>query len=110
VFRVTTSGQEKVLHRFSGSRDGNALGAGALVNLGGILYGTTVAGGTGCSGFGCGIVYAVTTRGKETALYMFAGIPDGTYPSDLIKLNGTLYGTTGYGGAYSDGTIFSLKP
>lgn len=110
VFSITTSGQEKVLHSFDLGSGGWAPGQGALLKLRGMLYGTTLLGGTGCSGLGCGIVYALTTGGNETVLYRFAGKPDGSYPGGLINVKGTLYGTTGYGGTYGDGTIFSLKP
>lgn len=45
------------------------------------------------------------------SLYSFAGTPDGATPfqSDLLNVNGTLYGTTGGGGAFGDGTIFTFS-
>jgi uncharacterized repeat protein (TIGR03803 family) len=44
-------------------------------------------------------------------LYAFTGTPDGARPaqSNLVLLNGTLYGTTSLGGAYGYGTIFKLS-
>ena len=49
---------------------------------------------------GCGTVFAITTSGKETVLHSFkGGSADGAYPSaGLINVNGTLYGTTQFGG------------
>jgi uncharacterized repeat protein (TIGR03803 family) len=43
VFAITTSGKETVLHRFTGSGDGEYPNAG-LIDVGGTLYGTTPAG------------------------------------------------------------------
>jgi uncharacterized repeat protein (TIGR03803 family) len=56
-----------------------------------------------------------SAKGYEL-LYSFAGVPDGEYPvAGLLNVNGTLYGTTLYGGAYTNysyysgfGTVFSL--
>jgi uncharacterized repeat protein (TIGR03803 family) len=43
-------------------------------------------------------------------LYSFAGEPNGQYPvASLIDVNGTLYGTTSYGGMHDDGTVFSIS-
>ena len=43
-------------------------------------------------------------------LHSFMGGQDGEDPqSDLIYVNGTLYGTTFLGGAYNYGTVFSIK-
>ena len=44
-------------------------------------------------------------------LYSFTGTPDGANPfqSDLLNVNGTLYGTTGAGGAFGAGTIFTFS-
>ena len=39
------------------------------------------------------------------------GSSDGERPArSLIDLNDTLYGTTAYGGANKDGTVFALTP
>lgn len=47
--------------------------------------------------------------GKERVLYSFQGKPDGGAPTaGLIDVNGTLYGTTDYAGAYGDGAVFAL--
>ncbi len=109
VFSVTTTGKEKVLYSFSGSPDG-AYPRASLIDVNGTLYGTTFGGGGGCSSYGCGTVFSVTTGGDEKVLYAFAGgSRDGANPdASLINVNGTLYGTTGYGGGASVyGTVFS---
>jgi uncharacterized repeat protein (TIGR03803 family) len=107
VFSITTSGKEKVLHSFGGSGDGAGPVA-ALLNVNGTLYGTTIAGGASNSG----AVFAVTKSGKETVLYSFGSYSgDGGLPAaGLTNANGTLYGTTIYGGAHGYGTVFSLSP
>jgi uncharacterized repeat protein (TIGR03803 family) len=44
-------------------------------------------------------------------LHSFSGLGDGYYPAaGLIDVNGTLYGTTTSGGAYRNGTVFSITP
>ncbi len=105
VFESTTSGQETVLYRFQGGKDGANPYAG-LVDVNGALYGTTAGGGSGCSGSGgCGTVFKITTSGKETVLYSFKGAPDGLAPlGNLTVLNGKLYGTTRAGGAGCSGS------
>ncbi|MGC1986425.1 MAG: choice-of-anchor tandem repeat GloVer-containing protein [Candidatus Cybelea sp.] len=101
VYSISTSGTYKVLYVFQGS--GNGFGPYApLLNVNGTLYGTTLYGGSYCpSNFGCGTVYSVTTSGKEKVLYSFKGAPnDGWFPfAGLINVNGTLYGTTFFGGS-----------
>ena len=121
VYSVTTSGQETVLHRFSGSPDG-ALPEAGLIDVKGRLYGTTTAGGlatsTLCAGGGCGTAYSITTSGTENVLYRMSGGSHGASPeASLLEMNGTLYGTTSYGGlvtcghgtySLSCGTVFSM--
>ncbi|MBV8067195.1 MAG: hypothetical protein JO113_04395 [Candidatus Eremiobacteraeota bacterium] len=112
VFAITTSGQESVLYRFKGGRDG-AQPLGSLINVSGILYGTTFnGGGARCYHFaGCGTVFAITASGKERILHRFrGGKDDGAYPwAHLTDVKGTLYGTTVSGGGSSDGTIFTVS-
>jgi uncharacterized repeat protein (TIGR03803 family) len=117
VFEITLPHTMKVLYTFRGGADGATPHAG-LVNLDGELYGTTFAGGgSGCYGhYGCGTIYRVSTSGVERVLYRFAGGSDGEAPdAGLIAVNGTLYGTTRYGGGngcrYVEGcgTVYSVR-
>lgn len=113
AFSMTTSGKERVLHRFRGARDGNYPSAG-LIDIGGTIYGTTtydgIVGGK-CGTYGCGTVFEVTPSGKEIVLHRFRGSPDGENPmAALIDVNGTLYGTTYEGGATGAGSVFSIAP
>jgi uncharacterized repeat protein (TIGR03803 family) len=113
VYRITPEGAEKVLHVFQGGSDGDAPLSG-LIDVKGMLYGTTFDGGANrCSGDGCGTVYRISTTGAEKVLYSFAG-SDGESPQGgLINVNGTLYGTTAFGGVrcFSNvycGTVYSI--
>lgn len=112
VYSVSTSGVEKVVYAFQGGSDG-ANPFNGLVDVNGTLYGTTTqGGGSGCSSrytLGCGTVFSLTTSGQETVLHRFAASSDGNYPdSDLINVNGTLYGTTANGGSADDGVVYSI--
>lgn len=110
IFSISTTGAEKVLHRFAGGTDGADPFA-ALIDANGTLYGTTrYGGGDGCvQGFGCGTVYTVTTSGKERVTYAFGTYANGTQPiAPLIDVDGSLYGTTYQGGTSNLGTVFSL--
>lgn len=122
-----STGAEKVVHAFcaSGSCAEGSLPIGGLTGVNGILYGTTLYGGSGngCDdmGRGCGTVFSLDpSSGAETVLHVFAGeSADGGAPmAGLVNVNGTLYGTTEYGGSTSIGcgtwdgcgTVFSIDP
>lgn len=114
VFSITPDGKEKILHSFGSGPDGAQPEAG-LIELNGVLYGTTVYGGSQCSSSGgCGTVFSVTPAGKEKVLHSFAGGSDGEYPlAGLIAAKATLYGTTAGGGSatgctYGCGTAFAI--
>jgi uncharacterized repeat protein (TIGR03803 family) len=104
VYSVTTTGTEKVLHSFGGSPDG-AMPSSGLVDLRGTLYGTTPSGGDSLCyevSSTCGIVYSITTTGKEKVVYTFLPANDyggGAAPSaGLVNVKGVLYGTAPVGG------------
>jgi len=111
------TGAEKVLYSFcsrQGCIDGSYPLAG-LVNVSGMLYGTTVEGGSsGCNGDGCGAAFSFAPKTRaEKVVYAFChqkNCTDGTNPyAGLTNVNGTIYGTTDGGGAHNGGTVFALK-
>jgi uncharacterized repeat protein (TIGR03803 family) len=106
VYSISTSGTEKLLHSFCGYSEGVQPLAG-LVNVNGTLYGTTQYGVSSTDG---GTVYSVTTSGTFKTVHNFAGGPnDGAEPSaPLLDVNGTLYGTTAYGGSHNHGTVYTI--
>ena len=111
VYRVSTTGSEKILHSFGGGSDG-ALPSAGLTDVKGTLYGTTAAGGgSGCTlGYGCGTVYRISTTGSEKVIYSFSSRADGSDPeASLLEVNGALYGTTVSGGSSNLGTVFRLS-
>ena len=94
VYRISTSGSEKVLYSFASGFDG-CYSIAPLIDVNGILYGTTLSGGAS----GRGTVFSTSTAGKEKVLYSFAGGSDGNGPdAALLNVHGTLYGVTGYWG------------
>lgn len=104
VFNWDTAGSaESVVHSFTGT-DGFQPSA-ALISVGGNLYGTAGFGGP-C---GCGVVFRTDpSTGTTTAVHAFTSGGDGAYPfASLTNVSGKLYGTTQYGGASNDGTIYS---
>ena len=115
VFSVDPlSGTEKVVHAFTGG-DG-AYPFPALINVNGLLYGTTSAGGPSCD---CGTVFSVDPKtGTMVVVHAFGGGNDGIAPeAGLINVGGTLYGTTIEGGGFSHrfcsrgcGVVFSVQP
>jgi uncharacterized repeat protein (TIGR03803 family) len=128
VFSMTMRGNEEtVLHSFSNENGDGAHPEAGLIDVNGTLYGTTAFGGVftstaECHAYGCGIIFSVTTGGKETVVHRFQQNyeSDGSVPmANLIEVNGRLYGTTEYGG-YSTpkcnpypcyyGTVFEFRP
>jgi uncharacterized repeat protein (TIGR03803 family) len=106
--------RESVLHSF-GTVDGDGgFPAGSLIfDLAGNLYGTTYEGGA----YGWGSVFKLSAnrdgRWSESVLYSFHyDGKDGIDPLANLIFDpaGRLYGTTQYGGAFGDGTVFQLYP
>jgi uncharacterized repeat protein (TIGR03803 family) len=105
------------LHDFpSGNIDGTSPNAGVVLDSSGAVYGTAQYGGS-CDE--CGIVFKLTppqsgqTGWTETVIHSFTGISgDGREPKSTLALgaDGTLYGTTAYGGAGDAGIVYELTP
>jgi uncharacterized repeat protein (TIGR03803 family) len=126
VFEVGETGKERVLYSFKGLSDArrHAVSEGdgsgpqsGLVALNGMLYGTTSFGGMSapCCDNGCGTLFALNPlSGNERVLHRFRCRSDGEDPTDLVAMNGNLYGTTLAGGtgncndAQGCGTVFEI--
>jgi uncharacterized repeat protein (TIGR03803 family) len=105
VFELATSGQETVLYSFCSQgacADGANPSGGLITDSEGNIFGTTDDGGADdvdC-GSGCGTVFKLTSKGKETVLHSFCSLAkcnDGVTPESNLILDkeGNLYGTTG---------------
>jgi uncharacterized repeat protein (TIGR03803 family) len=125
IFKVSASGQESVLHAFTGGSDGE-IPSGPLTYVHGKLYGMTeFGGGTGCKQRGthlkgCGTIFEVGLSGAERVLYHFSGGKEEAFPTGgLTYVNGAFYGEAAGGinglaclGTNPDtcGTIFKMTP
>jgi uncharacterized repeat protein (TIGR03803 family) len=102
------------LYRFTGAADGAHPNGGFVFDSAGALYGTTGQGGvvSAACPAGCGTLFKVDPAGHETTLYSFTHGADGASPNGglVADSTGLIYGTTGFGGAYYDGTIFKFDP
>jgi uncharacterized repeat protein (TIGR03803 family) len=116
VFQLTPnsdgSWKEKVLHRFTGGKDGGSPRGTLTFDAAGNLYGTTYSGGVPPCRNGCGVVFKLTPDSNgmwhETVLHAFIGQPGADPIAGLIlDASGNLYGTAT--GA-SDGSVFEITP
>jgi len=108
VFKLDKAGELTLLHSFASNPDGADPHGSLISDPHGNGYGTTQYGG---AAGGYGTVFELHAEGQFTALYSFAGTPDGEDPeAGLIRdETGNLYGTTVYGGtAGGYGTVFRL--
>jgi len=133
AFRLKRAGSGwllNVLYSFQGGSDGASPVSGVTIGPGGVLYGTTEAGGDPSCGIGggCGTVYSLRPLAQavanaespwtETVLYRFQGGTDGAVPkygSLVFDSAGNFFGTTLYGGVAGCGgagcgTVYELLP
>jgi len=112
IFKVNAkSGEEEVLHTFTGKVDGANPYNGLVALAGdsnGLVYGEAAGGGKHDRGtlfsFDLGSLTLKT-------LHSFTGATDGALPySQLSTANGVFYGNTATGGAVRKGTVFSFTP
>ena len=109
VFKVDPSGNETVLHNFTGGLDGVNPSGGLFLDAVGNLYGTTSQGG---SFENSGVLFRLSPAGTETILHVFTGAAnDGKYPSytNLVTdVHGTFYGVTQAGGSTDHGVVYKI--
>jgi uncharacterized repeat protein (TIGR03803 family) len=117
VFKMSTSGKTHTLYSFGGHFDDGYFPSTGVIDINGVLYGTTYVGGqygnscTSCPGDGT--IFSLTLTGTERVLHSFGSGSDGAYPqAPLLNVKGTLYSTTFSGGAYvppyGAGTVFRI--
>lgn len=103
VFKLSRSGEETILHTFTGAEGGHPYST-LIRDRSGNLYASTLYGGANSAG----VVFKVDPAGTLTVLHDFTGA-DGSGPGSLtLDPAGNLYGTTEWGGAHSYGTVFKL--
>ena len=115
VFRVTPTGLLTTLSAFNATNGGlpNAI----IQGFDGSLFGTTSSGGTN-NGSGYGTVFKATTNGALNAIAWFDGTNGSSTSAGLVQgSDGTLYGTTPFGGKYQapyspqgSGNVFEISP
>ncbi len=112
VFKIDSSGNETLLHSFTGP-DGAFPQSGLTLGTDGNFYGTTYS----CSVSGDkGTVYKMTPSGTVTTLYLFSETgSNGDHPiSSLVEgTDGNFYGTTqeeGEAGGAGEGSVFQMTP
>ena len=115
---------ESLLYSFQGGADGANPYGGLLRDSQGNFYGTTYYGGICQYGPYCGTVYKLDSAANKTTLWNFQCGTDGCEPefgSLVMDQQGSLYGTTSFGGDLSVtnpacleffgcGTVFKLTP
>ncbi len=109
VYEITRGGRERIVHTFTGGKDGGVGSLGLLLLESGGLFGVTEEGGA----HGAGTVFRLTRGGKRwvlNTLYAFKGTPDAASPYGGLVADaaGDLFGTTYYGGANGIGAVFQL--
>ena len=105
IFKITPAGAVTLLHSFDGTHGGGPY-APLMQASDGNFYGTTVNGGQ----YGNGVVFEMSPAGAYTDLHDFDPNTEGGEPfSALVQgTNGSLYGTTAFGGMFTFGTIYSI--
>jgi uncharacterized repeat protein (TIGR03803 family) len=113
IANEANAGYRKVtFYSFKGGNDGSGPAGALIADSKGDLYGTTGAGGTS----GSGTVFEITPVRKLTLLHSFGGSGDGLEPGAglVMDKDGSLYGTTRYGGESQSicnggcGTVFRV--
>jgi uncharacterized repeat protein (TIGR03803 family) len=106
LFKVTQSGKETVLYRFTGKADG-AFPQDLTTDAAGNIYGAT--GGSYLQGNGGTLFELDTATGKLTTLYTFPGGADGVSPRWHLLRNasGVFHGVTQFGGDATNCAIAS---
>lgn len=124
-FRLTTSGDYKVLYSWGSTETDGVVPNGIVQGTDGNFYGTTSSGGEHhcdiipVSGNNCGTFFKITITGEKTTLHSFGSSSiDGAEPLGTViqGADGNFYGVTIIGGKFTSvyegggGTVFKITP
>jgi uncharacterized repeat protein (TIGR03803 family) len=103
---------ETVLHVFRAQQDGAFPWAGLVPDGQGNFYGLAETGGANEFGTVFELTPASGKPYKFRAVYSFTGSLDGAFPEAAPAFDsaGNIYGTTIFGGGYSQGAVFEITP
>jgi uncharacterized repeat protein (TIGR03803 family) len=85
IFKISTSGEETVVHSFENNPDGAYPGQDSLVYAKGALYGVTPGGGANF----LGAIVRITLDGEESVVYSFTDAD--AIPQSISYVNGSFY-------------------
>jgi uncharacterized repeat protein (TIGR03803 family) len=102
IFRVSSTGDFKVLVNFNGT-NGKLPFSGLIQASDGNFYGVTLIGGSS----NAGVLFRMTPGGALTVLHNFTAGSDGSQPLALVQTSdGNLYGVNNMGGKNGSGVLF----
>jgi hypothetical protein len=108
LYRMSPGGTFATLFQFNQSDANGTFPMGNLLRDGqGNLFVNNYYGGN-C---GCGTVFELAASGTGSARHQFGAWPqDGSYPvGNLLHMHNRIYGVTGNGGEYGEGTAWALN-
>jgi uncharacterized repeat protein (TIGR03803 family) len=112
IFAISTDGTGyALLHNFVRAPTDGAQPVGSLFYDGTRLFGSTPRGGAYGTGSNnaLGVLFDINLDGSDyDVFHSFDGGLAGGGPTDVVELNGLLYGMTGAGGSAGDGVIYSI--
>jgi len=104
---------QKVIHAFTGGNDGGVGSLGPLlIDSAGDIFGVTEIGGFHQAGTAFKITPGPNGTWTYNVIYAFKGSPDAAFPYGglIADASGNLYGTTYFGGASGNGSVYELMP
>jgi uncharacterized repeat protein (TIGR03803 family) len=107
--QINDSWKYRVIHTFTGGADGGNPAGLLWDQATGFLYGTTSLGGS----TGAGVLFRLSTSGREKVLHNFGRGRDAAFPSSrpiIDPRTGTIYGTTALNGRIKCGTVYEFIP
>lgn len=112
IFRVTLAGQFTLLRSLGASAtDASLPYTGLVQGPDGMLYGTSMWGGSGGGSQGRGTVFRIALDGSNFSIIHNFNGPNGENPQGALVVghDGELYGTTLIGGSSGRGTIYRIS-